>query len=269
MKLASEITCMVCGQQAPGSEEHVVPQWAKRSFSIPGPVTVNMGTHSEPVRAVRDLRALNITLDGHICKKCNSGTLSRMENSVADILKPMVVSHQATRLTPESQRLLATWAIKTVYLLELAVRQNFPGRPIEGFVASEAERAWLFSKLEPPPRSNVWLACWDAQSSSALMYEPSGVPLTTKSGPPLNGQLTSFALGFVAFQVFSVDFVAAESKGANHWRPDMPPEPIGQAFSRIWPSPLISKDLDWPGPAIAHDDWNSFVTWGGVLRSSK
>jgi hypothetical protein len=33
-----------------------------------------------------------------------------------------------------SQRLLAAWAVKTVYLLELASRQQFPGaRQVEGY----------------------------------------------------------------------------------------------------------------------------------------
>jgi hypothetical protein len=224
-----------------------------------------MAQHPAPTREVRTLPALNVTLTGQICAACNNGTLSRIEGAVVDILRPMIVRHEKTTLTVESQKRLATWAVKTVYLLEPAVRQSFPGRPIDGFLASESERAWLFTRQEPPPRSRVWLACWDAESASALMYEPSGAPIPTRSGPPLQGQLTTFALGFVAFQVFSVDFVAAESEDAVQFHPPQPSPAIASAINLIWPS---TRSVAWPGPAIAHDEWNRLVTWEGALRGS-
>lgn len=54
----------------------------------------------------------------------NSQPFSRLENAVKPILEPMARYAQPTTLDLDSQRLLAAWAIKTVYLLELAVRQQ-------------------------------------------------------------------------------------------------------------------------------------------------
>ena len=43
------------------------------------------------------------------------------------ILEPVARYAQPTALDLDSQRFLAAWAIKTAYLLELAVRQQYPG----------------------------------------------------------------------------------------------------------------------------------------------
>jgi hypothetical protein len=49
------------------------------------------------------------------------------------------------------------------------------------------------------------------------MYAPSTAPLPTRDGIPVQGHFTTFALGYVAFQVFTVDFIAAEQHRAAGW----------------------------------------------------
>lgn len=260
---------MFCGVEADGTREHVVPKWARRSFAIPGPVTVLMGRHAEPTQPTRQLHALNYVLDDQICAGCNNGWLSKLENDVAGILREMVVRHEARALDGDAQRLLATWAVKTAMLLEPATRQQFPGRPIEGFLASEAECAWMFKNRLPPPRAQVWLSCWDSQSTSAIVYEPSGARLSSRRGPIVQGQFTTFSLGFVAFQVFSVDFIRADELGAYEWNPPQPPAALAPGLAKIWPQQAMPKPLAWPAIAFAHDDWHRLVTWGGVLRKDQ
>ena len=143
--------------------EHVIPKWARRSFAIKGPVAVDAREEGlSQRRRVGAMQALNITLDDAICKECNSVWLSRLERAVKPLLAPMAVSARPATLSPASQQLLATWAVKTVLLLELAFRQMYPAsRPVEGYQASPPELAWLRARTEPPPRSRVWLGCWD------------------------------------------------------------------------------------------------------------
>lgn len=58
----------------------------------------------------------------------------------------------------------------------------------------------------------VWLACWDCKTASAvsrasmLNYAPSAAPLPTPDGGQVVGQFTTLAIGFAAFQVFTVDY---------------------------------------------------------------
>ena len=80
------------------------------------------------------MQALNITFDDAICEDCNSVWLSSLERRVKPLLAPMAVGAQPTTLSPGSQLLIATWAVKTVLLLELALRQIYPGsRPVQGY----------------------------------------------------------------------------------------------------------------------------------------
>src|SRR5580704_2096999 len=141
----STTACVFCGTtNGKLTCEHVIPKWARRSFDIKGPVTV----HSREAglsqrRRVGAMQALNITLDDAICEDCNSVWLSRLERRVKPLLAPMAVSAQPTALSPASQQLIATWAVKTVLLLELAFRQIYPGsRQVEGYEASPPELAW-------------------------------------------------------------------------------------------------------------------------------
>lgn len=136
------------------------------------------------------------------------------------ILEPMAVRCEPALLDLDSQRLLAVWAVKTVYLLELASRQRYPGaRLLEGYHPSTPEIGWLLAQLErrparliePPPRSMVWLACWDCKTpnavnrASTVNYAPSTAPLPTPDGGEVIGQFTTLAVGFAAFQVFTAD----------------------------------------------------------------
>jgi hypothetical protein len=129
----------------------------------------------------------------------------------------MARSAKPTVLDLDSQRLLAMWAVKAVYLLELAVRQQYPGtRLVEGYEPSIAGTGWLLGQLErrlatqiePPPRSMVWLACWNCSERSVVNYAPSSAALPTPNSGEVVGQFTTLALGFAAFQVFTVDYIA-------------------------------------------------------------
>jgi len=143
--------CVFCGTtNGKLTCEHVIPKWARRSFDIKGPVTV----HAREVglgerRRVGAMQALNITLEDAICEDCNSVWLSRLERRVKPVLAPMAVSARSATLSPASQKLLATWAVKTVLLLELAFRQMYPpagrskatGQPAGAGLAAGQERA--------------------------------------------------------------------------------------------------------------------------------
>lgn len=259
-------SCIFCGMaNASLTVEHVIPQWARRCFDMHGPLTVYAGGRASVDRTtVGKLQHLNVTLDRAICRSCNTDYLGRLEGVVSPILKPMAYSAKPRVLSLSDQRLLAHWSVKTVLLLELAVRQHYPtSRPIQGYVATPQELAWLWAHREPPPRSLVWIGCWDCEQSSPVMYEPSGAPLPTADGCEVVGHMSTFSLGYVAFQVFTVDFVAAESHGAVPWN-SRPPSSLADALKRIWPTG--NSELSWPPHAFSGIDWNRLVTWDGALR---
>ena len=261
--------CVFCGtMQYQLTREHVIPQWARRSFDIKGPVTVDAREEGlDQRRRVGSMQHLNITLDDAICEDCNSIWLSRLERAVKPVLAPMAVSARQTTLSLMSQKLMATWAVKTALLLELAFRQMYPvSRPVEGYRASQPEFAWLRARSEPPPRSLVWLGCWDCQQAIPVRYAPSSAPLPAPDGSPVKGHFATFTVGFIAFQVFTVDYVAAGQHDAAFWN-DHAPEYLARALPRIWPPLIGQPEISWPRRAFAAPDWDRLLTWDGALRA--
>lgn len=111
----------------------------------------------------------------------------------------------------------------------------------------------------------AWLGAWDCQRKVPVNYEPSSAQLPTASGTPLSGHLTTFTLGYVAFQVFTVDYIAAEQHGAVVWNTHVP-DTLAQALTRIWPQQPHTPTITWPPAAFRRDDWRRLVTWDGKLR---
>jgi hypothetical protein len=273
------MTCALCGSLDNPTDEDVIPEWLLRAFNVQGPATVNTREETGDPREVWRLRRFQVTLDEGLCKRCNNVLLGRLEQVVQPILEPMAVRREPTTLDLASQRLLAVWAIKTVYLLELAIRQRYPGtRLVEGYKPSRSEIGWLLAQLEqrraklvePPPRSMVWLACWDCMAPSAVNrgsmvnYAPSAAPLPTPDGEVV-GQFATLAVGSAVFQVFTVDFVEAEVRKAVVWNPD-PPDSIAHAIPLIWPHRLRAGDVAWPPPAFPNDSFDRLVNWDMALR---
>jgi hypothetical protein len=178
----------------------------------------------------------------------------------------MALAQQRVVLDARSQEMVALWAVKTCLLLELAVRQMYPRRrAVEGYAATAQELAWIRATNQPPPRSMVWLGCWDCQREVPVNYEPSSAALPASKGNELGGHLTTFTLGYAAFQVFTVDFVAAEQHRAVVWNTHVPAS-LEQSLIRVWPPQLVTPDVSWPPKAFANGEWHSMVTWDGALR---
>ena len=123
----------------------------------------------------------------------------------------------------------------------------------------------MWAHNEPPPRSMVWLGAWDCQREVPVCYEPSSAALPTADGTPVTGHLTTFTLGFVVFQVFTVDFVAAELHGAVVWNTHVP-DTLAHALTRIWPQQLTPTEITWPPEAFPRNEWRRLITWDGKLR---
>jgi hypothetical protein len=275
------MTCVLCGSEDEPTDEDVIPKWMLRAFNVEErSTTVNVREEHGDNREVRTLRQFKVTLDGGLCRTCNNERLSGLEQVVQPILEPVAVRCEPAILDLDSQRLLAMWAVKTVYLLELASRQQYAGtRQIEGYRPSIPELGWLLAQLEqrparltePPPRSMVWLACWDCKSPNAvnrasmINYAPSTTHLPATGGGEVTGQFATLALGFAVFQVFTVDYVNADVRNAVVWNPG-PPDSIAHGVSLIWPHRLRAGDITWPLPAFPNCSFDRLVNWDMALR---
>jgi hypothetical protein len=265
--------CIFCrSTETPLNVEHVIPKWARNAFNIPGRVTVSASEQPKPTRRQlgAPINALNVILKEALCESCNSGWLGGgLEKRAARILKAMAVERKPIVLDPEMQRVVALWAVKTVFLFEMAMRQMYPDDPrIEGYIPSDLELAFIWRDKAPPPRARVWLACWDCRQSVPVRYEPSSIDLPAADGSRVPAHLATFTLGYVAFQVFTVDPLAAELHGAVEW-PTRLPELLRPAVDLIWPQAQpVTPEVPWPQAQIVPEAWPRLVTWDGTLRSN-
>ena len=269
IKLPCMEPCIFCGSKDdPADVEDVIPKWARRAFDIQGPVTVTAVELSGSLkRPVGRMDVLKVVLNDALCRPCNNKWLGgSIEKSAARLFRPMAVGRQPALLDAAAQRLAAFWGVKTALLLELAIRQMHPGqRPVEGYAASSVELAYMRTYTKPPPLSMVWLGCYDCEQTKPVCYEPSSAVLPTADGSPVVGHFATFTLGYVVFQVFTVDFLAAELHGAKVWNTHVP-KSLAQHLVRIWPEQLVRPDVSWPLEQFASDEWCRLVTWDGVLR---
>jgi hypothetical protein len=258
-----------------------IPKWLLRAFGVQkGSTAVTVAEEYGEKQQVRALKHFQVTLDDGLCRKCNNELFSRLENVVQPVLGPMAVQAKPTTLDLRVQRLLAVWAVKTVYLLELAGRQQYAGaRRTEGYKPGTSETGWLLAQfehrpvqlVEPPPRTMVWLACWDCKSpgtpdqGSMIHYAPSSAPLPTPDDGKMVGQFATLAIGYAVFQVFTVDYVEAEVRQAVVWNPG-PPESIADAVLLIWPQRLRAGEVTWPPPAFPNNSCDRLVNWDMALR---
>ena len=269
IRLVPVMRCIFCGLMAEPKKEDALTKWAIRAMKSPGPFIITAIDHpTGPRRQVgRPLRELKVVLKDSLCERCNSAWLGgRIEKPTARLLGPMAAHMQPALLTAGDQALLSFWAVKTAFLLELAIRQMQPGeRAVQGYAPSDVELAYMWKYNKPPPRSRVWMGCFDCEMSKPLVYEPSSAQLPCADGRLVVGHLTTFDLGFVAFQVFSVDFVTADEHQAVEWRTRVP-SGLSDYLVRIWPQLTRISDVSWPPKQFRSDEWRRLVTWDGELR---
>jgi hypothetical protein len=156
-------TCIFCGSTDKLSAEHVFPDWSQPYLVSPyGP-----GTHQRQI-----LRA-----DGNndkwshegdpatatvrtVCEPCNNGWMSRLESSAQPYLLTMIKGHGRTYY-PDSQKLLAAWAVKTALVSGSKFKPPTPESFYRDFYAAQEppENTVSVCSIEAARRGDDCEAC--------------------------------------------------------------------------------------------------------------
>jgi hypothetical protein len=154
--------CVFCGADDATSPEDVIPSWLSRI--APDDVTLIhsppfLWTHGQLGPISSDGKNALPIHDDHeflvlaaICEDCNGGWLSRLENAVSAVLKPMILG-QTQSLTAQQQEWVTFWALKTALLLDHTCRPGFRLMPPQLFGLLFAER----TTKKPPPMTEASL----------------------------------------------------------------------------------------------------------------
>jgi hypothetical protein len=155
-------TCLFCGGR-PGSGEHAFPFWLNGVFdqldwSQAGDQAAPMGW-SRGAQDFRtgdsiehDWRANEVAslINRKLCHACNTGWMADLEGVTAPLLTPMILGRAHT-LTQSEQITVATWAAKTVMVLETSL----PGYDAE---FAREDRALVMNENRPPGHLRMFAA---------------------------------------------------------------------------------------------------------------
>jgi hypothetical protein len=237
-------TCVFCG--GPGrSREHVIEQQLGEALKASRPLADDMrrigliqrytppageeDTAREWASAGPDL----VTTE--VCSECNNEWLARIADRAMPILCEMVLRRSKV-LPADEQKAVATWAYKTVLLMERV-------RPGASFKVIPRERYSQLHQAERPPSDvRVWLGL--TTTAEAVVHSTAQrAPMTT---------LSSRHPGYIA--ILTVGHVLVVCAG----RASESPEPLhfaarseGRALVQVWPASL--RATAWPPAQVTED----------------
>jgi hypothetical protein len=179
-----------------------------------------------------------------VCKTCNNGWMSRLQEEAKPILVPMLTG-QTTVLPQIRQRIIARWVAMSV-----ATGEYF--NPDLAAV-SQAERDFLRLKRRAPSTWRIWVGHYKREDWVGLWVHHS-IPISDKKHviqffddgrPRPNTQATTFVVGQIYFTVISSAIVGipGQYEFADRAR---------RRLFEIWP--YRGKPLQWPLPLLSDEE---------------
>lgn len=182
--------CGFCGKPGKISNEHL---WAKWLGRLLGPANMTVEIQREDKSVTWESQDLDVQIQLP-CTTCNNGWMSDLESTVEPIITPMIKPGTARALDVAHQTVLAAWMMKTAMVAE-------PLSPMRPHYYTPAERQFLMDRLTPPAGVRIWIGRYRGRfrchSSADHLRSPK------PGGLLLPGYCSTFAVGHLAFQVFS------------------------------------------------------------------
>jgi len=206
-------SCIFCGAVGKLTGEHIWGGWTSKY--VPSPTnkhnfhSVVAATpteeKSEPVRIVPG-DPLNSKVKV-VCKPCNNGWLSQIQEKAKPYLIPLFDGQNAT-LGKEAQRWIATWAAMATMTGEYLSRDE------QNVAVPQKERTRFMQARRPPNNWRIWIGKYEREKwagqwrhNSFPIYPEKEIMQAAASGKRLpNHQTTSFVIGKLFVHVFSGHF---------------------------------------------------------------
>ena len=256
--------CAFCGQIRRATKEHVYPRWLREGIWATGPATLTRTKAS--VRRTHPITGLTWILRHSICRECNNGWMSGLEDVLRDYLLP-ALRGQPIILTVETQRLVAAWAVEKALLFELKAAED--GGQVT--FAPESNLKWLYDHRDAPtapPGSQVWIAAVDARLGTADAQP--GWHTASTSTPPMDRHFyaVTFQVGDLVFQVGGQDL----GEPYHDPRTGQPlailqrPDCLLPYVNSVWPE--RSETITWPRSSrLSIEDLPRFAAWEDTIAA--
>jgi hypothetical protein len=209
-------SCVFCGAR-PVTREHVIPRWLTRM--LPSGDTLRE-------MVVRE-----------VCAGCNHGWLHDLERSFRAVMQPALgQTVYGISLGQGSQTVVATWAVKTWALAELARPDEAGGRGLDTRPLLRALR----QLNEPPPHARVWIGAVTARTDHLVSVHTR--PVLNEHGEWV-GVFTGLQIGALLLVIFAA-VIGPDPEfrlGLN-----------SPALDQMWPHQ--TEEVRWPPPPFSLAD---------------
>jgi hypothetical protein len=237
--------CIFCGTVGTMTGEDVLGQWLQRIDLDQSPVPHGtgwlnrigreIGTRPPYRQRVRD-----------VCGDCNSGWMSRLENTARRVLTPFILGKAGAAEGPVLGA-VAAWAQKTCLT---AMYVSTPEDRAAGYGLPAAEYRELYESQdaqEPLPRSQFWMGRFDGAMAWSVRVTPLAVMVDGLPEPEIpQGYLMTIVLGQLLLQGVRMTTPGLEVTAGTSQ--DMP---------RIWPGTVTAR---WPeGEPIGDSRYQAFA----------
>lgn len=235
-----------CGLPGKTSKEHIWPKWIRPYIHFDDTSYVAASSHVFPDRheIIRtkkwggDPRSRGVPV---VCRDCNSGWMSALQEEVKPFLIPMIQGTPLS-LTRDGQAALSAWAAMAIMVGEFF----FP----DTIAVPAHERAQLRQSRKVPETWKIWLGTYErqnwrthfARSTHRLLFPNMPDPPPGELPPP-NTHATTFVVGKILFHAFACPYapqtrnVVLASNGGR--------------MIQLWPS---FRPLTWPTTILSDED---------------
>jgi hypothetical protein len=246
--------CMFCGG-GPLTSEHVFARWLRDRMQVEG-----INVSDAEGRRLWSQGSFDIEANV-VCGRCNSGWMSRLEGACRPILGDPILYGSTIHLHEHQQRTVAMWAVKTAMILEAHRRRD----PFKYLSASHAK--WMPDHPSPPAGTTVRMFARPFGEGDFIITRSVGIlPRHHSAGEPKNAiddpkaYVSTFAVGFVGFQVFGVDGFEDDVAPGLTLTPWLQEHTI-----RLWPT--LGGTIRWPpSRAMTLADILTFGDIGGPVE---
>lgn len=235
-KPAEISACPFCDSVEGLTREHVWPDWYSRELQERGAVLTG--------DIIVDNR-IEITLP--VCGDCNNKWMSVLESDAKKLLLLMADaatgSRSPVRLSAPDQARLATWAVKTAYLIDAYQAPLIP----RGFLHELA--------LQRVP--NAWTVVWVGGYTTdvALRADKRALDFSTTAGKPTINSPNGFV---ITFTILNIVFQVAGHFNGGTWTLRDDRKQYDDALFQIWPN--AAPSLGWPpGLGFSRASWDDLA----------
>ena len=232
--------CIFCGGDGPFTNEHIMPEWTAKLLGL-GRVSVSARKLDQPKRSWESVGSFGTTVAA-VCKRCNTGWMSQLENLAKPILTRMIRPKGTVTLGSDEQVVVASW------LWKLAIVHEYPSK-VRYF--TDDERQCLIRGDAPTPYGvHMWISAYSGSMVGNLRGGPS--TFSAPDGRTVQGFLSSMTLRRFAAQILCVrEMSDANISTVSRFN-------FTGAEVLLWPE--RDAALQWPPPVAALTD-DLFYRW--------